>query len=133
MCSLPTSRLLLLSNSRKTGQTVGRPQKPLRKLPSAAKHSVTLASGTLRTLLFLSSRERKVLLPKARPPTTPFLLPLRSPLILRTSPWSFNTKSNTRKVVTAVVVTSSFWRTASRPAERSSQTPLLGWLCSVLI
>lgn len=133
VASPPTSRHLSSSSSPMTGQNGGHPQKPPRRPLLVVRPGATLASGKSKMPNPRSSRATRASSPSQRLPTTPSLLPSARPSTSRLSLWSSNTKSSTRRVVTAVVVTSNFWKTASRPVARTSRTRHLGWLCSVLI
>ena len=124
--TLPSS-----SSSPTTGRRDGHPPKPLRRPPSAARPSATSASGRSRSLNPPSLKATRVSWPRPRLLTTPSQPPSARPLISATSPSLSNTKSSIRRAATAVVVTSSFWRTVSRLQARSSLTRLHGLSCLV--
>ena len=127
------SRLPSLSNSLMIGRTGGHALRLPRRLPMVKRPSVTSVNGRLKSLPSLSSRVTRVSWQRARLLTTPSRHPSRPPLTSATSPLLSNMRSNIKRVVTAVVVTSSFWKMVSRLAARSSLTLLLGLSCSAPI
>ena len=77
------SRLLLSSNSQKTGQNVGLLRKLPRRLPLVARPSAMSANGKSKTLPFPSLKVTKVSSRKAKLPIMPSLLPSPNPLTSR--------------------------------------------------
>jgi len=124
--SLPRSRHPSSSNSPTTGLSDGLLQRPRRRHQLVVRLSATSVNGRSRSLQSLSLTVTSVSSQRPRLPTTPSLLPLKRPSTSRPSLSSSNTKSSIKRAVTAVVVTSSFSRMASRPAARSFQTPRRG-------
>ena len=114
------------NNSLMTGLNAGRLLRRPKRHPLAARPFPTLASGRSRTLRHLSSLARRDSSQSPRLHTTPFL-PLLHPLLtLGKSPSWSNTRCSTKRVETAVVVTSNCSRMASRRAGRSFLTLLPG-------
>ena len=83
--SPPLLKLLSLNSSQKIGLNVGHLRRQLRRPPSVAKLSAMSENGMSRIQPFLSLRAIRVSLPKAKLPTTPYLLPSPHLLTSRTN------------------------------------------------
>lgn len=132
MISQRKSRPPSLNNSPMIGPTVGRALRLPRSPPTAKRPSAMSVNGRSRSPPFLSLKAKRASWRRAKLPTTPSPHPLPPPLASVISPLLSNMRSNIKKVVTAEVVMSSFWRMASRIVARSFPIPLLGLSCSVL-